>query len=90
MVKRFAKRSPRAASVLIYVAGYLAGSVFGVLLVYLISGFWKMNAAVPFGAGCGALALRLAQNQGLVPEPEELNRPISLFGSGGFHGEGRK
>jgi hypothetical protein len=40
-----------------------------------ISGFWKMNAAVPFGVGCGALALSLAQNQGLVSEPEALNKP---------------
>ena len=90
MITQFANRSPKAASVLIYLAGYLVGSVFGVVLVYLISGFWKMNAAVPFGAGCGALALSLAQNQGLVPEPEELNKPISLFGPGGFRGEGRK
>jgi len=40
-----------------------------------------------FGAACGALALFAAQRQGLVPKPEELNKTISLFGPGGFHGK---
>jgi hypothetical protein len=31
------------------------------------------------------LALFLAQRRGIVPEPEEMNKPISLFGPGGFH-----
>jgi hypothetical protein len=57
---------------------------------YLVSGAWKTGAAIAFGAACGALALFRAQRKGLVPEPEQLNKPISLFGPSGFHGEDRK
>jgi uncharacterized membrane protein (Fun14 family) len=84
MIKRFAARLPRAASGVIYAAGYAAGSLLGFLAGYLVSGAWKPGA-MAFGAGCGALSLFLAQHRGIVPEPEELNRPISLFGPGGFH-----
>jgi hypothetical protein len=90
MIKQFATRSPKAATGLIYMAGYAAGSLLGFLVGYLVSGAWKTGAAIAFGTACGALALFLAQRKGLVPAPEELNKPISLFGSGGFHGDGRK
>jgi hypothetical protein len=90
MIKRFATRSPKAASGLIYAAGYAAGSLLGFLVGYLVSGAWKTSAAIAFGAACGALALFLAQHKGLVPEPEQLNKPISLFGPDGFHVEDRK
>jgi hypothetical protein len=84
MIKRFAARSPRAASGLIYAAGYAAGSLLGFLLGYLISGGWKPGA-MAFGAGCGTLSLFLAQRRGIVPQPQEMNKPISLFGPAGFH-----
>jgi hypothetical protein len=79
-MRQFAKRSPRAASGMIYAAGYAAGTLVGCL----ISGGWK-TGALALGAGCGVLALHFAQRRGVVPEPEELNKPISLFGPGGFH-----
>jgi hypothetical protein len=82
MIRQFAKRSPRAASGLIYAAGYTAGTLVGLLAGYLISGTWKSGAAA-FGVGFGALALYWAQRRGVVPGPEELNRPISLFGPEG-------
>jgi hypothetical protein len=89
MIRQFAKRWPKAASGVIYAAGYSAGTLFGLLAGYLISGVWK-TGAMAFGAGCGALTLFLAQRRGIVPEPEELNKPISLFGPGGFHDDGRR
>lgn len=89
-MKQFATRSPKAASGLIYAVGYAVGSLIGFVAGYLVSGARKTGAAIAFGAACGALALFLAQRKGLVPEPEQLNKPISLFGPGGFHGEGRK
>jgi hypothetical protein len=84
MIRQWAKRSPRAASGLIYAAGYAAGTLFGLLIGYLISGTWK-SGAMAIGAGCGVLSLLVAQRRGIVPEPEELNKPISLFGPGGFN-----
>jgi hypothetical protein len=89
MIRRFARRSPKAASGVIYAAGYAAGTMLGFLIGYMISGVWK-TGAMAFGAGCGALTLFLAQRRGIVPEPEELNKPISLFGPGGFHDDGRQ
>jgi uncharacterized membrane protein YfcA len=86
-MRQFAKRSPRAASGLIYAAGYAAGTLLGWLVSYLISGVWK-TGAMGVGAGCGVLTLFLAQRKGIVPEPEELNKLISLFGRGGFHDDG--
>jgi hypothetical protein len=86
MIRQFAKRSPKAASGLIYAAGYTAGTLVGLLLGYLVSGTWKSSASA-FGAGFGALALFLAQRRGVVPAPEELNKPISLFGPGGYHND---
>jgi hypothetical protein len=88
MMRQFAIRSPKVASGLIYAAGYSAGTLFGLLLGYAISGAWK-TGAMGVGAGGGALALFLAQRRGIVPTPEELNKPISLFGAGGFHEDGR-
>jgi len=88
MIRQFAKRSPRAASGLIYAAGYAAGTLFGLVVGYLLSGAWKAGATA-IGAGCGVLALFAAQRKGIVPEPEELNKPISLFGPGGFRDERR-
>jgi hypothetical protein len=44
MIKRFAIRSPRAASGVIYTAGYAAGSLLGFLAGYLVSGAWKPGA----------------------------------------------
>jgi hypothetical protein len=84
MIKRFAARSPRVACGLIYAAGYVAGSLLEFLARYLISGVWKPGATA-LGAGFGALGIFLAQRHGLVPQPQELNRPISLFGPRGFH-----
>ena len=84
MIRQFAKRSPRAAYGVIYAAGYTAGTLLGLMVGYLISGAWK-TGAMAVGAGFGGLALFLAQRRGIVPEPEELNKPISLFGPGGFH-----
>ncbi len=87
MIRQFAKRSPKAASGMIYATGYMGGSLLGLLAGYLISGVWK-TGALAIGAGGGALALFLAQRRGIVPEPDELNRPISLFGPRGFHDDG--
>jgi hypothetical protein len=89
MLRQFAKRSPRVATGLIYAAGYVGGTLLGLLVGYLISGVWK-TGAMGVGAGFGALALFLAQRRGVVPEPVELNKPISLFGPGGFHNDGRR
>jgi uncharacterized membrane protein YfcA len=89
MIRQFAKRSPRAATGLIYAAGSTAGTLFGFLLGYLISGAWKPGA-MAIGIGCGVLALRFAQRRGIVPEPEELNKAISLFGPEGFRDVGRQ
>ncbi len=89
MIRRFAARSPRAASGLIYAAGYTAGSLLGLLAGFLVSGTWRPGA-LAMGAGGGALTLLLAQRRGIVPEPKELNRPISLFGPGGFQEDGRQ
>jgi hypothetical protein len=89
MIRRFAVRSPRAASGLIYAAGYTAGGLLGLLAGFLVSGAWKPGA-MAIGAGGGTLALFLAQRRGIVPEPNELNKPISLFGPGGFHEDGRR
>jgi hypothetical protein len=88
MIKRFVARSPRAASGLMYTAGYLGGSLLGLLVGYLVSGTLK-SGATALGAGCGALALYVAQRRGIVPEAGELNKPISLFGPRGFHEDGR-
>ena len=90
MIRQFAKRSPKLASGMIYAAGYTAGTLLGLLLGYLISGTWKSSAAGGFAVGCGALAVFLAQRRGIVPQPEELNRPISLFGPEGFHNSGKQ
>jgi|HubBroStandDraft_2_1064218.scaffolds.fasta_scaffold1635151_2 hypothetical protein len=84
MIREFARRSPRAASGVVYAAGYTAGTLLGLLLGYLISGAWK-SGAMGVGAGFGTLALFLAQRRGIVPEAGELSKPISLFGPGGFH-----
>ncbi len=84
MLRQFAKRSPRVATGVIYAAGYAAGTLLGLLSGYLISGVWK-TSAMAVGAGFGTVALFFAQRRGIVPEPEELNKPISLFGPGGFH-----
>ncbi len=88
-MRQFAKRSPRVATGVIYLAGYAIGTLLGLLVGYLVSGRWKPSSAA-FGAGVGALALSLAQRWGVVPEAEEMNKPISLFGSGGFHSDGRR
>jgi sugar/nucleoside kinase (ribokinase family) len=90
MFKQFATRSPRAATGLIFAAGYAAGTLLGLLAGYLVSSAWKTSAAIAVGMACGTLALNAAQRRGLVPEPQELNKPISLFGPGGFHGDGSK
>ncbi len=90
MFKQFATGSPRAAIALIYVAGYLAGSLLGALFDYLISGVVKVSATLAFGTGFGTMAIALAQHWDLIPTPEELNKPLSLFGPGGYHGEDRK
>jgi hypothetical protein len=79
MIEEFARKSPKAASVLIYL-GYAAGGLCGMLLGYLISGVPKTWAILAFGSGCGVLALQLARGRGVVPQPSELNRPITLFG----------
>jgi hypothetical protein len=86
MIKQFATRCPKTASGMIYTAGYVTGSLLGLMVGYLVSGTWK-SGAMAVGAACGALALFAAQRKGLVPEPEELNKPITLFGPGGFHGD---
>ena len=86
MIRRFATRWPKAASGVIYAAGYIAGSLLGFLVGYVFSGTWK-SGATAVGAGFGALALFVAQRKGVVPEPEQLNKPITLFGPGGFHKE---
>jgi hypothetical protein len=84
MIKEFAIASPRTATGLIYAAGYLMGSLLGLLMAYLISGTLKTGAAIAVGSACGVLALRVAQSRGVVPEARELNQPISLFGPGGY------
>ena len=45
MIEQFAARSPKVATTLIYVGGYLAGSLLGMLVDYLISGAVKTGAA---------------------------------------------
>jgi hypothetical protein len=90
MFKQFATRSPRAATGLIFAAGYAARTLLGLLGGYLVSSTWKTSAAIAAGMACGTLTLYAAQRKGLVPEPQELNKPISLFGPGGFHGDGPK
>jgi hypothetical protein len=80
-IRQFATDSPKGASATIYLAGYLIGSLFGASLSYLISGAVKTGAVLALGAGCGPIALGLAQHWGIVPKAEELNRPITLFGS---------
>ena len=90
MIKQFAERSPRLAIAFIYIAGYLAGTLFAVLLGYLIRDAFRIGPTIALGSSCGVLALALAQHLELVPAPEELNKPISLFGPGGFHGNDRK
>lgn len=87
MIRQFARRSPRAASGMIYAAGYAAGTLVGLVVGYVASRAWKPGA-MAVGACFGVLALLLAQRKGVVPEPEELNKPISLFGPGGFHDDG--
>jgi hypothetical protein len=87
MMRQFAKRSPRVATGLIYAVGYVGGTLLALMVGYLVSGTWKPGSA-GFGAGAGALALWLAQRRGVVPVPEELNKPISLFGPAGFHEDG--
>jgi hypothetical protein len=89
MMKEFAIASPRTATGLIYAAGYLTGTLLGLLMSYLISGYLKTGAAIAFGPACGVIALRVAQSRGVVPEAQELNQPISLFGPAGFHGDSR-
>ena len=73
---------------MIYAAGFVCGTVIGLLVGYWVSGTWKPSSGV-LGMGIGTLALALAQRRGVVPEAEELNRPISLFGAGGFQDDGR-
>ena len=89
MMREFAKRSPKVATGLIYAAGFVGGTLIGFGVGYLVSGTWKPSSAA-FGMGFGTLALALAQRRGVVPEVEELNRPISLFGRGGFQNDGRR
>ena len=90
MTNQFCNRSPKAATALIYIVGYLAGSLIAALLAYLISGVVKPAAIIAFGTGCGTIALAVAQHRNLIPRPDELNRPISLFGPGGYREEPRK
>jgi len=89
MIRQFAKRSPKVASGVIYAAGYTAGTLLGYLVGYLVSGAWK-TGAMAVGVCCGSLALFLCQRKGIVPEPQELNKPISLFGPGGIRDEERR
>ena len=89
MIKLFGLRFPRTATGLIYLAGYLAGWLIGVLGDYLISGVVKASAGNAFGSSFGVLALGLAQHYGLVPARDDLNKPISLFGPDGYHGDGK-
>ena len=89
MIREFAKRSPKVASGVIYAAGFVAGTMIGLVVGYLASGRWKPSSAA-FGMGFGTLALTLAQRRGVVPEAAELNKPISLFGAGGFHDDDRR
>jgi hypothetical protein len=81
MLRKWASQSPNAASVLVCVAGYLTGGLLGVLTGYLVSGAFETGAVIAFGSAAGVLALVWARHSGLVPEPEELNKPITLFGS---------
>ena len=84
MIKRFAARRPKTTSALIYTTGFVGGILLGFLVTYLSSGAWK-HGGFAFGTAGGAVAVFLAQRQGLVRVPEERNKPISLFGPGGFH-----
>jgi hypothetical protein len=90
MIKEFAARSPRVRIALVYAAGYLAGTLFAVLLGYLIRDAVRISTTIALGSSFGVLAIALAQHLGLVPTPEELNKPISLFGPGGIPGDDRK
>jgi hypothetical protein len=61
-----------------YFAGFAIGTLVGLVFSYLIgkhSLLWTSNC----GNVCGVLALAWAQYKGLVPSPEEANRPLSLF-----------
>ena len=88
MIREFAARSPKTAAVVIYLGGYLAGSLLGALVGRLLS--WSSNTGtlLGFGASCGALALAWARRSGLVIPPQDMNRPITLFGSQPVPGRG--
>ena len=81
MLREFATRSPKGATGVIYAGGYLAGSLLGALLDRLISGRVEGALVAAFGICAASIAIFWARRRGIVPEPEELNRPITLFGS---------
>jgi hypothetical protein len=66
---------------LYYLAGFAMGTLVGLLVSYLIgkhSLLWASNC----GNLGGILAVAWAQYRGIVPSPEEANRPLSLFPPG--------
>ncbi len=81
MLRQFASRSPKAATAIIYLAGYLAGSLLGALADYLIRARVDSAVVTACGLGVGTIAIVWARHRRFVPEPEDLNKPITLFGS---------
>jgi len=72
-----------------YFAGFVAGTLAGLLVSYLVgknSLLWTSNCGNLFGL----LTVAWAQHRGVVPTPEEMCRPLSLFTAVEKRGPGAK
>jgi hypothetical protein len=63
---------------LYYLAGFAIGIVVSLLVSYLI-GKPSLAWSTTCGNLGGVLAIAWAQHRGVVPSPEELYRPLTLF-----------
>lgn len=63
---------------LYYLAGFAIGTVVSLLVSYLI-GKPSLAWSTTCGNLGGVLAVAWAQHRGVVPSPEDLYRPLTLF-----------
>ena len=71
-------------------AYYLAGFAIGILISLLVS-YLIRKPSLAWSTTCGnlggVLAVAWAQHRGIVPTPEDLYRPLSLFPPEEKHGQ---
>jgi hypothetical protein len=79
-LKQFAMKYPKLATVLICVAGFAFGNVAAILVAYGFTGHApKESDLTVLGLTTGILFVTLARHCGILPAPEDADRPITLF-----------